>query len=270
LRPEYRIIIKRFIQISLPAYALMLILVWLIVPGFNGCSPGSLWCLTMYGITQSGGWAGSLIIVLVISAAFASIPLHPRGRIVMFVRTLLSLTIVLGSFAKLNEALLKSTFAISRPSHQFILRESQSRANLDSIYLLVVPERRLFFKKVVDSDTLHFKSIDQRIIAHWIDEAGYSMPSGHTFNAFLLASMLTFSLFELSQRRITVWLFLPMIWAALVGLSRVTLGVHTPLDVTIGGALGLIVSHGLLAVPSLNHLLVPRRAGHRSDSSGKE
>ena len=247
----------------------MLILVWVIVPGFIGCAPGSLWCLTMYGITQSGGWTGSLIIVLVISAAFASIPLHPRGRIVMFVRTLLSLTIILGGFAKLNETYIKSAFAVSRPSHQFIVRESQTRTNLDSIYLLIVPERRQFFKKIVDEDTLHFSSIDQRIVAHWIDEAGYSMPSGHTFNAFLLASMLTFSLFELNQRRITVGLFLPMIWAALVGLSRVALGVHTPLDVTVGGALGLIVSHGLLAVPSLNRLIVPVRAGHRSDSSSK-
>ncbi|HTF22209.1 MAG TPA: phosphatase PAP2 family protein [Chryseolinea sp.] len=245
----------------------MLILVWVIAPGFNGCAPGSLWCLAMYWITQSGGWIGSFIIVLIISTAFAFIPLHPRARFVMFVRTLLSLTIILGGFAKLNETFIKSTFAVSRPSHRFILRESQSRASLDSIYMLVVPQRRLFFKKVVDGDTLHFKSIDQRVLAHWIDEAGYSMPSGHTFNAFLLASMLTFSLFELNQRRVTVGLLVPMIWATLVGLSRVSLGVHTPLDVTIGGALGLLVSHGLLAIPYLNRLLVPRRIAHHSGTA---
>lgn len=262
-------IIKRFIQISLPAYALMLILVWLIVPGFNGCAPGSLWCLSMYWITQSGGWIGSFIIVLVISVSFAFIPLHPRGKIVMFIRTLLSLAVVLGGFAKLNEAYIKSTFAVARPSHQFILRESQSRASLDSIYLLVVPERRLFFKSVIGRDSLPFKAIDRRIIDHWIDEAGYSMPSGHTFNAFLLASMLSFSLFELNQRRVTAVLFVPMIWAVLVGLSRVVLGVHTPLDVTLGGALGLVISHGLLAIPYLNRILVPRRESHHPNLAGK-
>lgn len=237
----------------------MLLLVWFIIPGFDGCAPGSLWCLTMYGFTESGGWIGSLVIVLVVSIAFAFIPLHPRGRIVMFFRTLLTLVIILGSFAKLNEKFIKSTFAISRPSHKFILQEKGSNSKLDSIYLLEVPDRQKFFKDVVDRDTLRFSSIDKIVLAHWIDEAGYSMPSGHTFNSFLLASMLSFSLFELNERRITAWLYVPMIWAAIVGLSRVVLGVHTPLDVSIGGALGLIVSHTLLSIPALNRLLVPAR-----------
>jgi phosphatidylglycerophosphatase B len=175
------------------------------------------------------------------------------------VQTLLSLTIVLGGFAKINESYIKSQFAVSRPSHKYIIRESRSTAKLDSLYLLIAPERRSFFQKVVEADTLHFKNIDRRILAHWVDEAGYSMPSGHSFNAFLLASMLAYALFELNQRRINAWLYLPLLWAALVGLSRVVLGVHTPLDVSIGGALGLIVSHGLLAIPFANRMLVPRR-----------
>lgn len=211
----------------------------------------------MYWVTESGGWIGSFIIVLVISTAFAFIPLHTRGRVAMFIRTLLLLSVILGAFAKLNEQYLKSTFAVSRPSHRFILKEARSTANLDSVYLLVVPERRQFFKKVVDSDTLRFKNIDSRVLAHWIDEAGYSMPSGHTFNAFLLGTMLAFCLFSLNQRRVTIWAYIPVIWAAFVGLSRVVLGVHTPLDVTLGGALGLLVSHGLLAIPLVSRWIVP-------------
>lgn len=238
----------------------MLLLVWFVAPGFNGCAPGSWWCLAMYWVTMSGGWEGSFIIVLLISSAFAFIPLHPRGKIVIFVRTLLSLVVILGTFAKLNETYIKSTFAVSRPSHRFILNEARASARLDSVYLLVVPERRLFFKKVMDADTLRFKNIDKRVLQHWIDEAGYSMPSGHTFNAFLLASMLSFSLFELNRRRITLWLYVPLLWAVMVGLSRVVLGVHTPLDVSIGGALGLIVSHTLLAIPYVKRALVPERA----------
>jgi len=237
----------------------MLILVWIINPGFDGCLPGSRWCLSMYWLTQSGGWTGSLIAVLMISLAYAFIPLHPRGKIIMFVRTALVLTLVLGGFARINEHYIKSQFAVSRPSHKYIIRESHSKVKLDSVYLLLMPERRTFFKKIVEADTIHFKNIDQRVLAHWVDEVGYSMPSGHTFNAFLLASMLTFSLYELNQRQINFWLYIPMLWAAFVGLSRVVLGVHTPLDVTIGGALGIIVSHGLLCIPLLNRLLVPKR-----------
>jgi phosphatidylglycerophosphatase B len=237
----------------------MLILVWIVNPGFDGCTPGSWWCLSMYWLTQSGGRTGSLVAVLIISIAYASIPLHPRGKIIMFVRTSLALTIVLGGFAKINETYIKSQFAVSRPSHKYIIRESHSKAKLDSIYHLLASDRRSFFQKVLEGDTIHFKNIDQRLLAHWVDEAGYSMPSGHTFNAFLLASMLAFSLFELNQRRINFWVYVPLLWAALVGMSRVVLGAHTPLDVTVGGALGLIVSHGLLAIPLMNRILVPKR-----------
>ena len=58
-----------------------------------------------------------------------------------------------------------------------------------------------------------------------------------------------------------------MIWAALVGLSRVVLGVHTPLDVSMGALLGLITSHGLLAIPALNRLLVPARHDEKAAHS---
>lgn len=213
----------------------------------------------MYWITQSGGWIGSTIIVLLISFAFTFIPLHPRGKIVIFFRTLLSLAIVLGGFAKLNERFIKSTFEVSRPSHQFIIRASFGHERLDSIYRLDESDRREFFTQIVKNDARFFTTIDPLVLDHWIDEAGYSLPSGHTFNAFLLASMLAFCLFELNQRRITIWLYVPMIWAVWVGVSRVVLGVHTPLDVTIGAALGLIVSHGLLMIPLIYKIIVPAR-----------
>lgn len=238
----------------------MLLLAWFVVRGFSGCEPGSVLCLGAYWITQSGGWLGSFIIVAIISVAYAFIPLHPRAKIVMFIRTLLTLIIILGAFAKLNESLIKSRFAVSRPSHMLILKTTKSRVSLDSIYQLVVPERRVFFQKVIDSDTVSFNRIDKRVLGHWIYEVGYSMPSGHTFNAFLLASMLAFSLFELNNRRIGWWLYISMFWAAAVGLSRIILGVHTPLDVTIGAALGLLISHVLLAIPAMNRLLVPTQS----------
>jgi len=59
----------------------------------------------------------------------------------------------------------------------------------------------------------------------------YSLPSGHTAAAFLMAGLV-------SQFFPAV---LPLVftWAALIGLSRVLLGVHFITDVVVGGALGL-------------------------------
>lgn len=62
----------------------------------------------------------------------------------------------------------------------------------------------------------------------------FSLPSGHTAAAFLMASLLAH--------------FYPMfaavafLWASLIGLSRVMLGVHYPSDIVAGAALGSFIS----------------------------
>jgi len=72
----------------------------------------------------------------------------------------------------------------------------------------------------------------------------YSFPSGHTTVAVMVACLvgMNFSL---------LWVPL-LLWAAIVGLSRVALGVHYPADVIAGAVLGALCAlsanliHGLL------------------------
>ncbi|MEM0911660.1 MAG: phosphatase PAP2 family protein [Pseudomonadota bacterium] len=59
----------------------------------------------------------------------------------------------------------------------------------------------------------------------------FSLPSGHTAAAFLMATIIAHFYPALS---IPVY-----IWASLVGLSRIVLRVHFPLDVFIGMGLGI-------------------------------
>ena len=61
-----------------------------------------------------------------------------------------------------------------------------------------------------------------------------SFPSGHTADAFAFAMALS-----LMWRRWQIWIPV-FVWAALVGYSRMCLGVHFPSDVMAGSLIGVI------------------------------
>ena len=65
----------------------------------------------------------------------------------------------------------------------------------------------------------------------------FSFPSGHTSAAFLLA----FLFWQFS----TIIGAILFCWAAMVGCSRVLLGVHFPTDILAGASLGLAIGYGL-------------------------
>ncbi len=70
-----------------------------------------------------------------------------------------------------------------------------------------------------------------------IEAHGYSMPSGHTIRSFASA-MFLHPLVNNGKSRLLIWML-----AALMGLSRIFVGVHYPSDVLAGALIGGIIGY---------------------------
>lgn len=182
-----------------------------------------------------------------------------RGKALTFIRSLLTLIVLLSSFAYLNEHAIKKSIRASRPSHSYIVKQTIFNEKLDSIYSLAETEKRMFFKGLISADTITFSSIDPRVLNHWVEETGYSFPSGHSFNAFLLAGIVAFAIFQRVPKKRRVLCIIPLLWASLVALSRVAMGAHTAWDVSVGSAMGLVLAYSLMSFRFTRELIISKR-----------
>ena len=64
-----------------------------------------------------------------------------------------------------------------------------------------------------------------------------SMPSGHTQTAFTVASVLVWALSKASKLRVWNGAAVLLV-ASIVGLSRIYVGAHFPVDVVVGALVG--------------------------------
>lgn len=76
-----------------------------------------------------------------------------------------------------------------------------------------------------------------RLMRHVKDGGPYGFYSSHASNTFFFASFMTFML----GRRYRLLPVLVFFWAAMVSYSRIYLGVHFPMDIAMGAAVGFLL-----------------------------
>jgi len=223
---------------------------------FTACAPNSYWCKSAYAITTSGGTVGFFIILLVTSLFYASSAISKKEKVQVFFKSFISLFIFFGALAFINERYTKPILKSQRPSHVYMLNQTGLSNTIDSLYQLDKNARKDFFQTLVNTHPLEFKQIDPEITAHWIDEAGFSFPSGHTFNAFLFSMILAYAiLYNRLYPKLRILFFIPFIWALLIGVSRVAIGAHSAVDVSGGAAFGICIGWVFLYIEKTRHWL---------------
>jgi len=227
---------------------------------FSAIETQKAWTNFAYYLTQSGGTIGTFIGIVIACYLYTINEIGIKNKVLVFGKALLGLASVIGMFAAINENFTKPLLKLQRPSHVYMLNQLKSSNIIDSLYSLSKDERIAFFGSKIKEQPKLFTQIDPAVLNHWVAEGGYSFPSGHTFNAFLLAMIFSFGILHNSHSK--KWqkcYYLPFIWAIGIGISRVALGAHSMLDVSVGAFMGVLIGAALLYIDFTRHLITHKK-----------
>ena len=194
-----------------------------------------------YYVTESGGVIGTLIIIL-ITVFLLSIHFRKKTGSYSRVFPLAGIIIVsLSLSALVTNFVLKNIIRELRPSHVILQSHGITIDQADPN--LINEEKYLNEPDLMDIYPPIFKS--------WLKESGYTFPSGHSQSSFFVATLLSFILLQVTKRRHIIFMTIPFIWAILVSISRVAIGVHYPVDIVAGAAIGFALSYLLISTKKI-------------------
>ncbi|MCU4156998.1 phosphatase PAP2 family protein [Carboxylicivirga sp. A043] len=217
-----RLRIKSLLILSLISLA-VLASTFLLPYGFSAINDG--WASTFWlFISHSGGTVGVPLITI---AFCVLISLNYKGwkrKVLTIVLSLVAFSLVLGGMAKVNENLIKEHLKVERPN--IIYLHQQKGFDKDAFYAFESKEERqrylqYFLRTQTDTITFDNKPLHPKVLQHWLHETGYSFPSGHSFNAFLMATLMAYIILfvyaDFKRRRfISCPLYGPRWWHFLV------------------------------------------------------
>ena len=156
-------------------------------------------------------------------------------------RLVLPALLFLGVGAAFNEHLLKPWLNQPRPDIRWLASPASGPVlpeGAEAFYRL--PDKTARSRRLAHRLAVAGPALPPRVAEHWIEETGFSFPSGHAFASAALAGWFTLWVLCLGRRS---WL-LPLLvaWSLSVAWSRLVLGVHRPEDVLTGAAQGVLLA----------------------------
>lgn len=203
-----------------------------------------------YIITMTGGVYGvSMILIFFIFFMIIKFRNKPfvRKNITVFIITVILVQVIISASALYY---FKDLFHESRPSQLYFIEKGVIQNGGKEFFAMPMEEKSIYLKKQVEENKILLKDVYPPILDRWIYETGYSFPSGHAQTAFFLGTILAFSFYKIYPRK--YYFVIPLIWAILLSLSRVLIGVHFPLDVTVGGLISLVIALYIVSLKKFN------------------
>ncbi len=203
-----------------------------------------------YSLSLTGGiYGGAVIILLLLIFLLMHFKKNSRKiRNVYFFIAVILLAEILISASTLY--FLKDIFQNPRPSQSFFIQKGLIENGGSEYFAMTPEEKRNYLLKRLSEDKSKVEEVYPPILDSWVNETVYSFPSGHAQTAFFLGTILAFVIYRTSSKRLYV--FIPLLWAILVAVSRVVIGIHYPADVSAGALIGLIVAFIVMSLKKVN------------------
>ena len=227
--------------------AALLPLTWLL-PRFDLTAPLSrvaLW------LSDSGKFGMPLVCAAAVAVVVSRPGLSGRRRAHEASVMALALTLFLGVGAVVNEFVVKPRLNSPRPNIEELAQLGLLDLSPERFYALQ-GDRSAHLRRVLESMPGRLP-MATAIREHWIEETGFSFPSGHSTAAMLVATFFCCLGVQTSESRRRGLLFLLLPWAVLICFARPVLRVHRPIDITVGGLQG--VTLGVLSFLCVHALL---------------
>jgi phosphatidylglycerophosphatase B len=252
-------VMKKILILFLLSWLLMTLIVIFGQIAFSAIESRAVWTRVALTITETAGKMGTVIIIVITVLLYTRRMQNSREIIRTLLRSAVFLFLMIGGFAFINEHLTKKATKVIRPSLLYIAGRTDGDFTPQQLYSKSVDDRTAVVMAAIAKHRTDFHHVDQYVLNHWSDETGYSFPSGHTFNAFLLATIVSFSLYHSRSKRVVNFYLIPPVWSMAVGISRVALGAHSWVDVVFGGAIGLAAGLVFIHWDDLRHLVLHRK-----------
>ena len=215
-------------------------IVFLFPVGFSEYRNTDTFAPIWYLITVSGGVYGSAVIITALTVYllyFFKKDADKKRSVLLFTGTVLLVQIFISGSTLFY---FKDVFRNPRPSQLYISGKGSSDKSANEFLTVIPEEKSKYLRKMIEENKSDFEDVYPPILNSWSEESGFSFPSGHSETSFFLGTILAFLIFKTGSKK--YYMILPVIWAILVAMSRVVIGVHYPVDVAAGAFTGLVIA----------------------------